>query len=200
MEISLKPINYTGSNTDVCTLSRLLLGGVRVLALNSPHRKKHHLEQEMIQGQATEEKRVGGKEAGGGLLKEEMSVIFLPAAFSFCWKAGLSLFLLMLGGVGKCVCRIFNLLHLPHRRWESAHEARQLPKPYGTLRRGWEKSMWGLNLNRRLSSGISIVTQQHAYHKSLSNVPEGIFSQDYTIKASQYHSAVLILKKKKLWK
>lgn len=102
----------------------------------------------------------------------------------------------MLGGVGKCVCRIFNLLHLPHRRRESAHEAQQLPKPYGTLRRGCGKSMWGLNLNRRLSSGISIVTQQHAYHESLSNVPEGFFSQDYTIKASQYHSAVLILQKK----
>lgn len=58
--------------------------------------------------------------------------------------------------------------------------------------------MWGLNLNRRLSSGISIVAQQHAYHESLSNVPEGFFSQDYTIKASQYHSAVLILKKKLL--
>jgi len=55
--------------------------------------------------------------------------------------------------------------------------------------------MWGLNLNRRLSSGISIVTQQHAYHESLSNVPEGFFSQDYAIKASQYHSVVLILKK-----
>lgn len=37
----------------------------------------------MIQGQATKEKRVGGKEAGGGLLKEEMFVMFLPAAFSF---------------------------------------------------------------------------------------------------------------------
>lgn len=94
-----------------------------------------------------------------------------------------------------CVCRIFNLLRLPHRRWESAHEAQQLPRPYGRLGRGREKSMWGLNLNRRLSSGISIVTQQHAYHESLSNVPEGFFSQDYTIKASQYHSVVLILKK-----
>lgn len=86
MEISLKPINYTGSNTDVCTLSRLLLEGARVLALqslNAPHRRKHHLEQEMIQGQATKEKRVGGKEAGGDLLKEEMPVMFLPAAFSF---------------------------------------------------------------------------------------------------------------------
>ena len=85
MEISLKPINYTGNNTDLCTLSRLLLEGVRVLALqslNSPHTRKHHLEQEMIQGQATKEKRVGGKEAGD-LLKEEMSVMFLPAAFSF---------------------------------------------------------------------------------------------------------------------
>lgn len=108
MEISLKPINYTGSNTDVCTLSRLLLEGARVLALqslNSPHRRKHHLEQEMIQGQATKEKRVGGKEAGGDLLKEEMSVMFLPAAFSFYWNAGLSPFLLMLGGaVCACVC------------------------------------------------------------------------------------------------
>lgn len=94
-----------------------------------------------------------------------------------------------------CVCSIFNLLRLPHRRWESAHEAQQLPKPYGRLGRGREKSMWGLNLNRRLSSGISIVTQQHAYHESLSNVPEGFFSQDYSIKASQYHSVVLILKK-----
>lgn len=37
----------------------------------------------MIQGQATKEKSVGGKEEGGDLLKEEMSVIFLPAAFSF---------------------------------------------------------------------------------------------------------------------
>lgn len=94
-----------------------------------------------------------------------------------------------------CLCRIFNLLRLPHRRWESAHEAQQLPKPYGRLGRGREKSMWGLNLNRRLSSGISIVTQQHAYHESLSNVPEGFFSQDFTIKASPYHSVVLILKK-----
>lgn len=82
----LQLINYTGSNTDVCTLNRLLLEGARVLALqslNSLHRRKHHLEQEMIQGQATKEKRVGGKEAGGDLLKEEMSVMFLPAAFSF---------------------------------------------------------------------------------------------------------------------
>lgn len=86
MEISLKPINYTASNTDVCTLSRLLLEGARVLALQSlnfPHRRKHHLEQEMIQGQATKEKRVGGKEAGRDLLKKEMSVMFLPAAFYF---------------------------------------------------------------------------------------------------------------------
>lgn len=94
------------------------------------------------------------------------------------------------------MCRIFNLLCLPHRRWESAHEAQQLPEPYGRLRRGREKSMWEHNLNRRLSSGISIVTQQHAYHESLSNVPEGFFSQDYTIKASLYHSVVLILEKK----
>lgn len=101
------------------------------------------------------------------------------------------------GGVDMCVCRIFNLLCLPHRRWESAHEAQQLPEPYGRLRRGREKSMWEHNLNRRLSSGISIVTQQHAYHESLSNVPEGFFSQDYTIKASQYRSVVLILEKKK---
>lgn len=100
------------------------------------------------------------------------------------------------GGVDMCVCRIFNLLCLPHRRWESAHEAQQLPEPYGRLRRGREKSMWEHNLNRRLSSGISIVTQQHAYHESLSNVPEGFFSQDYTIKASQYRSVVLILEKK----
>lgn len=123
------------------------------------------------------------------------SVMFLPAAFSFCWSAGLSLFKLMLGGWVCCVSRIFNLLCLPHRRWESAHEAQQFPKPYGWLRRRREKSMWGLNLNRRLSSGISIVAQQHAYHESLSNVPEGFFSQDYTIKASQYHSVVLIWKK-----
>lgn len=43
MKISLKPINYTGNNTDVCTLSRVILEGVRVLALlssNSPHRKE----------------------------------------------------------------------------------------------------------------------------------------------------------------
>lgn len=91
------------------------------------------------------------------------------------------------------MCVGFNLLHLPHRRWKSAHEAQQLPKPYGRLRRGCEKSMWGLNLNRRLSSGISIVTQQHAYHESLCDVPEGFFSPDYTIKASQYHSVMLIL-------
>lgn len=108
IEISVKPINYTGSNTDVCTLSRLLLEGARVLALqslNSPHRRKHHLEQEMIQGQATKEKRVGGKEAGGDLLKEEMSVMFLPAAFSFYWNAGLSLFLFKLRGAwGEWVC------------------------------------------------------------------------------------------------
>lgn len=100
------------------------------------------------------------------------------------------------GGVGMGVRRIFNLLCLPHRRWESAHEAQQLPEPYGRLRRGREKSMWEHNLNRRLSSGISIVTQQHAYHESLSNMPEGFFSQDYTIKASQYCSVVLILEKK----
>lgn len=98
-------------------------------------------------------------------------------------------------GEGLCVSRIFNLLRLPHRRWESVHEAQQLPKPYGRLGRRREKSMWGLNLNRRLSSGISIVAQQHAYHEALSKAPEGFFSQDYTIKASQYHSVVLILKK-----
>lgn len=37
----------------------------------------------MIQGQTTKEKRVGGKEMGRELLKEEMPVMFLPAALSF---------------------------------------------------------------------------------------------------------------------
>lgn len=84
MEIQLKPINSTGNNTDVCTLSRLLLEGVRVLALlslNPPHRRKHHLEQEMIQGQASKEKRVGGKKAGLNLLKEELYHVLASCFF-----------------------------------------------------------------------------------------------------------------------
>lgn len=195
MEIQLKPINSTGNNTDVCTLSRLLLEGVRVLALlslNPPHRRKHHLEQEMIQGQASKEKRVGGKKAGLNLLKEELYHV-LASCFFFLLECRFVSVRAHAWGVGPC--RIFNLLRLPLRRWESAHEVQQLPKPYGRLWRRREKNMWGLNLNRRLSSGISIVAQQHAYHESLPDVPEGFFSQDYTIKASQYHSVVLILKK-----
>lgn len=103
MEISLKPINYTSSNTDVCTLSRLLLEGVRVLALqssNSPCRRKHHLEQEMIQGQATKEKRVGGKKAGGNLLKEEFCHV-LASCFFFLLKCRF-VSVLELGGGSVC--------------------------------------------------------------------------------------------------
>lgn len=162
---------------------------------NSPHRRKHHLEQEIIQGQATKEKMVSGKKAGGNLLKEEFCHV-RASCFFFLLKYRFVSVHAHAWGVGLHVSRIFNLLCLPHRRWESAHDAQQFPKPYGRLGRRCEKSMWGINLNRRLSSGISIVAQQHAYHESLSNVPEGFFSQDYTIKASQYHSVVLILKKK----
>lgn len=75
----------------------------------------------MIQGQATKEKRVGGKKAGENLLKEGFYHV-LASCFFFLLKCRFVSVRAHACGMGLCVSRIFNLLCLPHRRWESAHE------------------------------------------------------------------------------